>query len=508
MMSSLQHSPAEAGLSRRSATIIVLLAMVMLLSQVLPLFGTRWVADESWYTAPAHNLVTQGKLRMEIFAPPSNQSMAYIASTVLILVLAAFIKILGASLYVARLPYLLSALAAIYLVYRLGRELESEALGALAAVLMAVDNMFFLAARTARPESMVTMLWTASILLFLVARRRQSARLALLSGLLVGLGALVHVNTLPAGITAGIFALVEFRSSIIRRIRPWAFLVGLLVPVIVYVAWCAADPLRWREFAHGYGNGQGFPLSQIPAIELSRWSDFIGMPNSRFKMPIPVPYRLHVAVALLAAVAFLYRLNRKLLTQIACMLIPMFVWWAFIRNQNVRYTAVAAPCFALLVAGATLAIWNWRPAWRKAAMAVTALLIVAQVGSNYALLYLYRKADYIEMTRQFHRIIPPDASVYGGITLWMAFVDQPFFSYTRTPLPYALEHGANYLILGDRNLVSGNGWWGIDDWQQVRVFAEQFAREQATLVGEVPNSYYGDMKVYRVNNPKPPRPRE
>jgi hypothetical protein len=212
---------------------------------------------------------------------------------------------------------------------------------------------------------------------------------------------------------------------------------------------------------------------------------------------VPLPLRLHVVVALLAAAYFLWRHNRELLRVLLSLALPAMAWWAYIRNPSVRYAAYAAPYYSLLLAGAVIALRERRPAWRRMVLAAAALLIVLEVGSNYALLYLYRKADYAALTRQFHALIPRDATVYGALPFWMAFAPQPFYSYNRTPLQYALDHGATYLILNDKLMLEGNGW-GEDDWVKVRETATEFVKTNATLVGRAPNPYYGDLEIYRV----------
>jgi hypothetical protein len=203
-------------------------------------------------------------------------------------------------------------------------------------------------------------------------------------------------------------------------------------------------------------------------------------------------------LALLAAAFFLFRYNRKLFWRLATLILPCVVWWAYIRNSSVRYTAAASPYFALLLAGAAIGLWNHRPQWRKLVAAAAILLLAAEVGSNYVFLYFYRKADMAVLTRQFHDIIPADAGVYAALPFWIAFPYQRFYSYNRTPLPYALEHGVSYLILNDKIMTEGNGF-GEDDWQKVRLAARQFVNEgNAVLVGRAPNPYYGDLEIYRV----------
>ncbi len=478
-------------------------ACLLLLAQAVPLLSTRWVADESWYSAPAHRLANYGELRMPAFAHYRTQARVETASPALMVIMAGVFKVLGTSLYVAKLPYLLCALAGILLTYLLGCELDSPLLGLAGAVFLATDNMYFLAARTARPEAMTIFFTMAGLLLYLYGRRRDSLWLTFLSGLVLGIATLVHVNGLAGGIIAGVLAFQEFGLGLVRQRRPWVFLAGMILPAIPFLLWATSDEVHRWEFYTLYSTGEQHTISEIPSVEAWRYSDFIGMPSTRFRMRIPIPYRLHVAIALLGAAVLLFRLNRPLLGKIATFLLPTMLWWAYVRNANVRYTATAGPYFALLLAGAAIAAWNYRPSWRKMTLALASLLLVAQIGSNYALLYLYRKADFGQLTRTFQQTIPPDATVYGALTFWMAFPYQPYYSYSRTPLQYALDRGASYLVLNDNLMLHGNGW-GEDDWHGVRAETGEFIRnKQATLVARVPNDYYGNLEIYRVNNPKP-----
>ena len=506
MSPAITQEKKTGSISTSRKTLILIFASVLLLAQAVPLLATRWVADESWYTAPADSLAFHGELRMPAFAPPAMQARVETASPVLYVIVAGVFKLLGTSLYTAKLTCLLSALAGILLTYLIGCELESPLLGLLAAVFLAVDSMYFVAARTARPEALTIFFELSAILLFLYSSRYKSVTMALLSGMLVGLAMQAHANGLAAGITAGVLAFREYRWTIWRRLRPWIFAAGMVISVIPFLLWCYSDAVHRDEFVTLYTTGERNPLSAIPSIELSRYSDFIGVPNARFHLPIPLPYRLQVVLALVAAAYFLYRYNRPLLGKIACLLVPCMFWWAYIRNQNVRYTATGGPYFALLLAGAVLALWKYKPAWRKMVAAAAMLLILSEMGSNYALLYIYRKANFEKLADRFHALIPKDATVYGNLTFWMAFQGkQRYYSWSRTPVQYGIEHGVSYLILNDNLLLHGNGW-GVDDWVKVRTDANNFVRDNATLVGRVPDAYYGDLEVYRVNHPMPSRP--
>jgi 4-amino-4-deoxy-L-arabinose transferase-like glycosyltransferase len=492
--------PDLLTLSESKRIVVLIFASLLLLAQTLPLLHTRWVEDESFASAEGGNVANHGEWRMLQFAPPGALATANPRPPVNTLALVASFKLFGTNLYAAKLPYLFAGLAGILLTYLLGCELAGAALGLLAAIFLATDNFYLLAARTARPEELVVAFALATVLLFLYAQRRQSVALALLAGVMAGLGGEVHPNAYAAATSAGLIAFAEFRWSIIRRARPWAFLAGIAIAVIPYVMWATSNPIRKAEFINCYVHGEGFPLSDIPRLEFSRYWDLLGMTSTRLKvLPFPLPLRLHVFLALFAAFFLVWRFWRPMFWKLSGLIFPVLFWWAFIRNQSARYAATAAPYFALLLAAALIAVWRNRPEWRRMALVASTLLLAAQIVSNYGLLYMFRKADYAGVTRGLRAVIPVGAPVYGALTFWMALNDHEYYAWNRAPLNYAVEHGARYLILNDRVLLNGSGY-GSDDWADVRNTAAAFVKGHATLVARVPNAFYGDLEIYRVTD--------
>src|ERR1017187_6063315 len=165
---------------------ILIGSCLLLLVQALTLFSTRWVEDENWYSVPAHTLLTRGEIRMPIFMETAGQAKSDTRPPLVVVIMAAFFKVFGTSLYSARLPYLLSGLACIFLTYLFGCELGRPWVGLLGAVALAADNLFFLASRTARPEAIVAAFALLGVLVYLYSRRKNSAKLAFLSGLIIG----------------------------------------------------------------------------------------------------------------------------------------------------------------------------------------------------------------------------------------------------------------------------------------------------------------------------------
>jgi 4-amino-4-deoxy-L-arabinose transferase-like glycosyltransferase len=477
--------------------LILIAACSLLLVQVLTLLTVRWVEDESWYSAAAHSLATTGQLRMPVFAADSVSARVDTRPPLAMVIMAGFFRLFGTSLYSAKLPFLLAALVTIPLTFLLGCELRRPWVGLVGAVALATDNFFFNAARTARPEALAAAFAVLGVLVFLYSQRRNSVGLAFLSGLIVGTGSVAHLNAFASALTAGVLAFLEFRWSIVRRPRPWAFVAGTIIPIALFLGWAFSDAVHRAEFMAMYSYGEGYPLRAIPHLEAIRYSDFLGLPSIRVPLPLPVPTRLHIVLALAASAVVLYRYDRELLWKILALLAPAALWWAYERNPSSRYIAAGAPYISLLLAGGLVALFEAKAAWRKATAAVGALLLLSQVGGNYLMLYMYRQADYMAVTRQLRSLIPQGACTYGALTFWMALSDHPYYSWNRTPLQYALDHGATYLILNDRVMVHGSGY-GEDDWAQQRDEAKAFVRGHARLIGRAPNPFYGDLEIYRV----------
>src|SRR5262249_19569944 len=124
--------------------------------QVLPLFSYRWVADESWYSSTGYTLLHEGNIRNGIFCEKDIESKADTRPIAMPVTLATVFRALGVGPQQARLPEFLACLATLPVAFWLGKLLVSETAGLVAAAVVSVDNIFFLAARSTRPEALVT----------------------------------------------------------------------------------------------------------------------------------------------------------------------------------------------------------------------------------------------------------------------------------------------------------------------------------------------------------------
>src|ERR1022692_4573047 len=119
--------------------IVLLLASFLFLLQALPLFQTRWVEDDSWYSIVAYSYLQTGQLRHITFNPDDVRTLDS-RPPLMTFVLAASFKLLGVGIWQARVPSLLFALGTVWVTFFVGLELGGAAIGALAALLAACDT--------------------------------------------------------------------------------------------------------------------------------------------------------------------------------------------------------------------------------------------------------------------------------------------------------------------------------------------------------------------------------
>jgi 4-amino-4-deoxy-L-arabinose transferase-like glycosyltransferase len=480
--------------------LLVAFACLLFLVQELPYFQTRWVEDESSYSDAAWTWSREGRIRMSMFPPKEVMSVVDVRPPAMPIALGTVFRLFGLGVWQARLLPLLCALAAIVVTYFLGSHLAGPWTGAIAALLLATDNMLFLAARTTRPEGMVVFLNALTFLLFLVAMRRGSRLAALGAGIAAGLSINFHINGAIAPIAMALWALYEFRFQVWRKSICWIFALVVIAFALPYMIWVNTDPVHQRSYREmqALGTVMQHANNRVDG-ELMRLRDFLGVSNQKLHLPIPVPARAPVFLLILAGLVLLPMYNRRLFGYIGILLAASVGWWFFIANKNVRYTAVGTPIFALIVAAAAV-LFATTPKRRQVAILACAIYAVNQIAGNIYLAYRFHNADYVALTAALRDAVPPHESVYGANTFWLALYDRRYISYDRSPFEYTVANlKPRYLILNDRVLLNGSGF-GKDDFQDVRVQTNAFVPEHADKTATIANSFYGDLEVYRVRD--------
>ena len=233
-------------------------------------------------------------------------------------------------------------------------------------------------------------------------------------------------------------------------------------------------------------------------------SDFVGFSNQRLHLPFPLPLRLHIAFVIAAAFAILFHRKPRIFWPLAIVALTYLFCLLRMPNPSSRYFASLAPIFSLSMGFAMTSLFGTR--WHQATMAVCALCIVSQVGGTIFILNQARRADYPALTSKLRAAIPPGHSCYAAMTFQFALFDRECHSYERTPFSYTVEvQQPEYMVLGDRVMMNGSGR-GDDDFEEVRRNAFPFADRMGQLSARIDDSFYGDLRVYRITYRSDTRP--
>jgi 4-amino-4-deoxy-L-arabinose transferase-like glycosyltransferase len=485
-------------MTSRGSRIWLGIAVLLFLLQELPLFKARWVEDESWYSVTGYTFLKEGRLRNPTFAGTSD-SRVDMKPPAMPLTLASAFRVLGVGIVPARLLSLIAGLALIPLVFLLGLELAGPRVAAAAALLVATDNFVFLAARTVRPEAYVAFFGTLAFLLWARSRRTRSLWLLLLSGLSAGIAVNYHPVAVALAFSLGCLVLFEFLRGFWKAPHIVAVTLGIAIALVPFALWVRSDSEHYTAFKEMYlKRGASQSLQQRLASERKRYADFLGASSQRLPLPVNIPYRLHVAAALIASLAAVCWRNRSLACTILITTLPILLLWIYLPNKSPRYFAVIGPLFGILIAGAAFATWQAKR-FIAVATVVVALIVVTQIAGNAMLLYRSRPADYSSVASELRRLIPAGQSAYGAITFWMALHDRSFYSYNHSSFDYAMEKvRPSYMIVKDRVMMSGEGY-GEDDNAVLRQKCLAFTAAHGSFVGNVPNSFYGNLEVFELH---------
>lgn len=478
-------------------------ACLLLFVQGVVLLQTRWVEDESWNTDESVTWMREGRLRMSSF----NADLASVVDVrppLTPLGMGTTFRLFGIGIVQARMFSLIAGIGTVIVVWFLALSLWSPLAASLSAIGAATDLFIVIASRTARPEIHCAFFCSLALLLFYQARAKNSFWLALFSSISIGIALNFHPHGIGFVAAFGILLLIEFRARFLLEKRFWALPAGVIVSIAPFAIWISSASVNIEAFRQVYMGRMAVPLSEKLAAEWQRYADFLGFGNLKLPLLGSAPLRLHLALILIAAFVLVYCKNRKLAIELGVVVLINLLWWADQVNKGSRYFAVIAPILSVIVGIGLAQLWTMGKRQRQVAALLFLIYAGTQLVGNALWIRLGRKADYPLVAEALRAAIPPGASVYGIITFYMALNDRVYYSYDRTPFSYALTNlHPQYLILWDRVMMHGSGT-GVDDFGELRGQLTAFVRDQATLVAKIPNDFYGDLEVYRVNAGKSP----
>jgi 4-amino-4-deoxy-L-arabinose transferase-like glycosyltransferase len=476
-------------------------AAFLFLLQTLPYLSCRWVTDESWYAASGYSIAQGHGAAVPAMGPNDVENRFDARPPGTALVIAAAFRLLGTGQIPARLGSIVAGLGIIFLTYCLARNVIGNLGALLATFLVATDNLIVLTSRSARPEAYTTMMILASLLAMKHYAEKARISWALLTGFLLALGTMFHVTLLGYILSLGILAIVlDCRRGAFPLRGAIGYTLGYGLGLLPFAIWLLTSPSGGAGFREEYlGKAEGLSLWLKFLQEGHRYSDLLGFNILHGHGLESIPVRLPIPLFIIAASYFLWKLRRQWFYLELLLLIPSVLWLIYTANKSSRYLAILAPLFALAIGAAVTATRADRKL-RTFLLALSCMVVMAQISANILLLHTARNADYNKVTAELRSVIPPGHTAYGTITFWLALHDRPFISYERTePLMAAVQFHARYFISGDRMMASGDPNDEVFHKNLNQSMAEVISR--SAMVGHFPDPYYGDLKVYQLQGP-------
>jgi len=483
--------------------LVLLLILAVFYCVNLDSYPLVWV-DEPWESITAYSLITDGRIYNPVLEGRAGWDEVFLEPRMLLTFLVGgSFAFFGPGVIQGRLVSVLFGLLLVSAIYILGKRIFSPRAALLASWCIAIETMIFIGSRTIRPDIYVAFFDATVILLILRAQNISSGamRYFIIAGAFTGIALWTHPNALLILASAAALLLVQEGRTILssKRFRLCsAAATAAFLPYVLYVTIQDADHSFSRFWLQLAGRPEdlvqsGWLLTSLEG-ELSRILEYV-----RF------PYRIPVVLTFLAALLWAVRSGsvpiRRILLVIAVHLgVSVFL----LSNKTVLYASSVLPFLALLC-GAYFD--HYLPAFTRllsrkelrrtglagslAALLFLGLYSVTQLGGTLYLLWDHRSCSYARVLDALQQTIPHGSGVWGSMTFWFAFRDQPY----RTQYTYLRELESfrpEYMILGDRETESK------DHWVDVRRRAEEVVRQRGTQVALIEEKCYGELRVYRM----------
>jgi hypothetical protein len=310
------------------------------------------------------------------------------------------LKALGTTMAGVRAPSVIGGILSLFTAALLGRAFLPRGGGVLTAVILAGLRWNLIVSQWGWNAVLVTPLLDLAALSMLSARRRQKAVLALLAGVIAGLGTHVHLVAWIAAAGLGLWALwPSMRAKISQRVLLAVACAGGFVMATIPV-------LRDDPFGHYFSRieGRTRPLAKVRIEDRVWWNletahaAITGpwwTPDLVSRHDLPGHSRLGWLVGAALAAAFLkailaprHELSAYLLTSAAAALLSTMAWGRGGTPNSYRYSYLATTTAVAAAAGALWLLsaipWQRRRAASYAVMGGFA--ICGAIGSRDALI--------------------------------------------------------------------------------------------------------------------------
>ena len=321
-------------------------------------------------------------------------------------------KILGPSLFAARLVALVFGVLSVWAVFEYAYQFYGPKQAILSSVLLATMPGFIILCRMALIETMLLFFFSVSLLLFFSWMRTNKEKLLILSGVALGLGALAKYQTIVGGVVILVSWLLMLRKRLTRNMRKFVLLAivagAIVVPWLLVMSQQVTPEAisRWFYTVSSGSDerveyGRRIPLPIFYLVEMT----YPYMDLHPISLPIYI-------LAFLGLSYWLWRRKPEDKFSLIWFIVVYVFYTLFISNRNWRYVI---PLFSILAVSASdfiLFIWNKltatirthtkprRTLLRKIAAALFVVLIAVSVIYSLMNAYYWIELEHVKVPAQ------------------------------------------------------------------------------------------------------------
>jgi hypothetical protein len=502
------------SLNRIDKTLAIILLIYLCFSFfMIKKFPRVWI-DTAWCSIAPYTLATEGKLANPLLKGKFEGLTEHLLTPQVAhkVLLAGVYEIFGFGLVQSRALSIFAGFCLIVATFCFARKYYDVTTAALAAILLATDNVFFVTARSIREDILVAFFAMTGFFLFIHALHNGSLKFHALSGAFIGVSLYTHPNSFLVLIAIVILYFARYRLSVILAKEFWVFSLFCLVGFLPYALYVI------REDS---GNNFSHFLSQVGRnteyIKRDFLKDFLNE-YRRYDNYIYFPNRLLIFLVQAGVLIYAFLSKRKVDRYILALIVTFVLLLPFWNpgNTTSRYFIVFIPALCILVSASFLDFFRsintsavsalkFQSKLKYTMMGLLfALFLVNQTAGDIYILWKHRDNDFNRFISQIRSTIPENTRIWGSLTFWMGLHTYPYLSQI-SPYEEVLRFRPEYAILydsetwGDVSATVGRKANTAQAWAEIRTKMEKLCEQRGTAIKQIHNKFYGDIVIYRIN---------
>lgn len=497
---------------QRLPTLLTFVAAALLHGWSLRRYPVLFV-DEAWFASRAWEFIHTGRAFGSLDAGVIDRFEGYwtFFPWLPTVIQSAVLRFAAApTLLSVRLTALAFGFALLAALYAIAHRLGGPWLGVITVAIVSVSSPFFHSAHLGRYDIFAAAFGFGAVALYL-NNRAQRPWLSALSGLLVALAFECHPNSIAFGPAIVALYFLHHRWAMFRQRGFWALVGGVLLGLAGYAA------LHILPYPQTYLalNQLAFTATHTPPL-FTLDPAVLGQAVTDMGVMLLYLYLPLIPLIVWAVVALARRHSDEDRTLLVLGGVLTVGHLLLVRNKFLYYTILYTPSIDLLLAALLLTLarrpWRGLPA-DYARRAAVGGLCAAFVLGNLAPLRTDYYPIYQAAQSQVNRAVMPADSIIGSQTFWFGLYEHKYYSweeiiyYRRYAPGSTLEDALRALhpdiLIIDRHLdrfISDepDGSTYSQHLTLSRREMEAFLAAHAQLVTEFDNSYYGRVRVYRL----------